>query len=210
METGVAIFPTHDAFAPADMARLAEERGHESLFFPEHTHIPAGRQTPSPGGGELPRRYAHTFDLFVAVTAAVTATSRLRVGSGICLVIERDPITTAKEMANHGTDPRRRMAVLRERVEAMKEIWTNDEASYAGEYVSFERIWSWPKPAQRPHPPVLVGGNGPGVPADAKVLEAYAEAGFQRAVHWLPSAARGPVERALDRYEAAIAEFHGE
>lgn len=234
METGVAIFPTHDAFAPADMARLAEERGHESLFFPEHTHIPAGRQTPSPGGGELPRRYAHTFDLFVAVTAAVTVTSRLRVGSGICLVIERDPITTAKEvasvdflsggrfefgvgagwnreeMANHGTDPRRRMAVLRERVEAMKEIWTNDEASYAGEYVSFERIWSWPKPAQRPHPPVLVGGNGPGVPADAKVLEAYAEAGFQRAVHWLPSAARGPVERALDRYEAAIAEFHGE
>lgn len=210
METGVAIFPTHDAFAPADMARLAEERGHESLFFPEHTHIPAGRQTPSPGGGELPRRYAHTFDLFVAVTAAVTATSRLRVGSGICLVIERDPITTAKEVANHGTDPPRRMAVLRERVEAMKEIWTNDEASYAGEYVSFERIWSWPKPAQRPHPPVLVGGNGPGVPADAKVLEAYAEAGFQRAVHWLPSAARGPVERALDRYEAAIAEFHGE
>ena len=210
METGVAIFPTHDAFAPADMARLAEERGHESLFFPEHTHIPAGRQTPSPGGGELPRRYAHTFDLFVAVTAAVTATSRLRVGSGICLVIERDPITTAKEVANHGTDPPRRMAVLRERVEAMKEIWTNDEASYAGEYVSFERIWSWPKPAQRPHPPVLVGGNGPGVPADAKVLEAYAEAGFQRAVHWLPSAARGPVECALDRYEAAIAEFHGE
>jgi alkanesulfonate monooxygenase SsuD/methylene tetrahydromethanopterin reductase-like flavin-dependent oxidoreductase (luciferase family) len=210
METGVAIFPTHDAFTPADLARLAEERGHESLFFPEHTHIPAGRQTPSPGGGELPRRYAHTFDLFVAVTAAVTATSRLRVGSGICRVIERDPITTAKEMANHGTDPRRRMAVLRERVEAMKEIWTNDEASYAGEYVSFERIWSWPKPAQRPHPPVLVGGNGPGVPADAKVLEAYAEAGFQRAVHWLPSAARGPVERALDRYEAAIAEFHGE
>jgi alkanesulfonate monooxygenase SsuD/methylene tetrahydromethanopterin reductase-like flavin-dependent oxidoreductase (luciferase family) len=203
METGVAIFPTHDAFAPADMARLAEERGHESLFCPEHTHIPAGRQTPSPGGGELPRRYAHTFDLFVAVTAAVTATSRLRVGSGICLVIGRDPITTAKEVASVDF-------LSGGRVEAMKEIWTNDEASYAGEYVSFERIWSWPKPAKRPHPPVLVGGNGPGVPADAKVLEAYAEAGFQRAVHWLPSAARGPVERALDRCEAAIAEFHGE
>jgi len=203
MDTGVAIFPTHDAIAPADLARLAEERGHESLFFPEHTHIPAARQTPSPGGGELPRRYAHTFDLFVAVTAAVTATSRLRVGSGICLVIGRDPITTAKEVASVDF-------LSGGRVEAMKEIWTNDEASYAGEYVSFERIWSWPKPAQRPHPPVLVGGNGPGVPADAKVLEAYAEAGFQRAVHWLPSAARGPVERALDRYEAAIAEFHGE
>jgi probable F420-dependent oxidoreductase len=276
MDTGVAIFPTHDAIPPADLARLAEERGHESLFFPEHTHIPASRATPHPSGRELPRRYAHTFDLFVAVTAAVSATTRLRVGSGICLVIERDPITTAKEvasvdylsggrfefgvgagwnreeMANHGTDPRRRMAVMRERVEAMKEIWTSEEASYAGEYVKFERIWSWPKPAQRPHPPVLVGGDGPGVldrvlafgdawfpnhapdgileraaelrsradrpvdlmvmgiPADAKVLEAYASAGFRRAVHWLPSAPRGPVERALDRYEAAIAEFYGE
>jgi probable F420-dependent oxidoreductase len=275
MDTGVAIFPTHDAIAPADMARLAEERGHESLFFPEHTHIPADRQSPWPGGPELPRKYAHTFDLFVAATAAVTVTSRLRVGSGICLVIERDPITTAKEvasvdylsggrfefgvgagwnreeMANHGTDPRRRMDLLRERVEAMKAIWTQDEASYDGEYVTFERIWSWPKPAQRPHPPVLVGGNGPGVvdrvlafgdawfpnygrsgildrveelrsraerpvglmvmgiPADAKVLEEYAAAGFQRAVHWLPSAPRGPVERAMDRFEAAVAEFHG-
>jgi probable F420-dependent oxidoreductase len=276
MDTGVAIFPTHDAIAPAEMARLAEERGHESLFFPEHTHIPADRQSPWPGGRELPRKYAHTVDLFVAVTAALTVTSRLRVGSGICLVVERDPIITAKEVAsvdylsggrfefgvgagwnreemvNHGTDPRRRMALLRERIEAMKAIWTCDEASYAGYYVAFERIWSWPKPAQRPHPPVLVGGNGPGVldrvlafgdawfpnharsgildraaelrsradrpvglmvmgvPADARVLEAYAEAGFQRAVHWLPSTPRGPVERALDRYESAIAEVNGE
>ena len=276
MDTGVAIFPTHDAIAPADVARLAEERGHESLFFPEHTHIPADRQSPWPGGRELPRKYAHTFDLFVAVTAALTVTSRLRVGSGICLVIERDPITTAKEvasvdylsggrfefgvgagwnreeMANHGTDPRRRMDLLRERVEAMTAIWSQDEASYAGEYVKFERIWSWPKLAQRPHPPVLVGGNGPGVvdrvlafgdawfpnygrsgildrvaelrsradrpvglmvmgvPADARVLEEYAAAGFQRAVHWLPSAPRGPVERAMDRFEAAVAEFHGD
>ena len=275
MDTGVAIFPTHNAISPADMARLAEERGLESLFFPEHTHIPASRESPWPDGGELPRKYAHTLDLFVAVTAAVTATSRLRVGSGICLLVERDPITTAKEvasvdflsggrfqfgvgagwnreeMANHGTDPRRRMAILRERVEAMKAIWTQDEASYAGEHVAFDQIWSWPKPAQRPHPPVLVGGNGPGVldrvlafgdawfpnhadgildraaelraradrpmalmvmgvPADAKVLEAYAAAGFKRAVHWLPSAPRGPVERALDRYEAAIADWYGE
>jgi probable F420-dependent oxidoreductase len=275
MDTGVAIFPTHNAISPAAMARLAEEHGHESLFFPEHTHIPASRESPWPDGGELPSKYVHTFDLFVAVTAAVTASSRLRVGSGICLLVERDPITTAKEvasvdflsggrfefgvgagwnreeMANHGTDPRRRMAILRERVEAMKAIWTQDEASYSGEHVAFDRIWSWPKPAQRPHPPVLVGGNGPGVldrvlafgdawfpnhadglldraaelraradrpvdlmvmgvPADAKVLEAYAAAGFNRAVHWLPSAPRGPVERALDRYEAAIAEWYGE
>jgi probable F420-dependent oxidoreductase len=276
MEFGVAIFPTHDAIAPADVARLAEERGYESLFFPEHTHIPASRDTPHPSGHELPRKYIHTYDLFVSVTAALTATSRLRVGSGICLVVERDPITTAKEvasvdfmsggrfefgvgagwnreeMANHGTDPRKRMAVMRERVEAMKEIWTHDVASYSGEYVSFDGIWSWPKPAQRPHPPVLVGGNGPGVldrvraygdawfpnfaredilsragelrsgtdrplslmvmgiPASAKVLEEYADAGFVRVVHWLPSAARGPVEQAMDRYEAAIAELHGE
>ena len=274
MDIGVAIFPTHNAIAPADVARLAEQRGHESLFFPEHTHIPASRETPYPGGNRLPRMYAHTFDLFVAVTAALTATSRLRVGSGVCLVIERDPIITAKEvasvdflsggrfefgvgagwnreeMANHGTDPRVRMAVMRERVAAMKAIWTSDEASYSGTYVSFDRIWSWPKPVQRPHPPVLVGGYGPGVldrvlafgdawfpnhapsvlerakelraradrpielmvmgvPADPRVLEAYEAAGFSRAVHWLPSAQRGPVERALDTFEAAVAEFTG-
>ena len=101
MDIGVAIFPTHDAIGPADVARLAEERGHESVFFPEHTHIPASLEVPSyPGGGEMPRRYAHTFDLFVAVTTALTATSRLRVGSGICLVVERDPIITAKEVAS--------------------------------------------------------------------------------------------------------------
>ena len=275
MDFGVAIFPTHDAISPADVARLAEQRGHESLFFPEHTHIPASRATPWPGGRPLPRRYSHTFDLFVASTAAVTATSRLRVGSGVCLVIERDPIITAKEvasvdrlsggrfefgvgagwnreeMANHGTDPRVRMAIMRERVEAMKAIWTCDEARYAGEHVRFERIWSWPKPVQRPHPPVLVGGDGPGVldrvlafgdawfpnhapsgildragelraraerpvaamvmgvPADPRVIEAYEQAGFSRAVHWLPSAPRGPVERAFDAFETAVAEYTG-
>jgi probable F420-dependent oxidoreductase len=274
MELGVAIFPTHQAIRPGDIARLAEERGQESLFFPEHTHMPADH-SPHPSGQSLPGRYAHTFDLFVAVTAAVTATSRLRIGSGVCLVIQRDPITTAKEvasvdylsggrfefgvgagwnrqeMANHGTDPRTRMALMRERVEAMKAIWTQDEASYSGTYVQFDRIWSWPKPAQRPHPPVLVGGDGAtvfdrvlafgdawmpnyapsgileraaelharaehpvslqvmGIPADPKALEAYAAAGFDRAVHWLPSAGRGPVERALDAWESAIAEFTG-
>jgi probable F420-dependent oxidoreductase len=268
MEFGVAIFPTHDAIRPGDVARLAEERGQESRFFPQHTHNPSGRP--------LPRRYAHTFDLFVALTAAVSATSRLRVGSGVCLVIQRDPIITAKEVAsvdylsggrfefgvgagwnreemeNHGTDPRKRMTVMRERVEAMKAIWTADEASYSGEFVRFDRIWSWPKPAQRPHPPVLVGGDGPtvfdrvlafgdawmpnyapsgileraaalraradrhislqviGIPADPKALAAYAAAGFDRAVHWLPSAGKGTVERAFDAWETAIAEFNGE
>ena len=187
MDFGVGYFPTHDAVGPGPFARLVQERGHESLFFAEHTHIPASRDSPYPGGGDLPRKYIHTYDLFVALTAAAAATSTLRIGSGICLVIERDPILTAKEvasldhlsggrfefgvgagwnreeMANHGTDPRRRMAIMQERIEAMKAIWTEDEASYAGEHVSFERIWSYPKPAQRPHPPILIGGDGPTV-----------------------------------------------
>jgi probable F420-dependent oxidoreductase len=228
-----------------------------------------------PGSDAVPDDFAHTYDVFVAATAAVAATSRLRVGTGVCLVVERDPIVTAKqvasvdvlsggrfefgvgagwnreEMANHGTDPRQRMAVLRERVEAMKEIWANEVATYRGKHVEFERIWSWPKPAQRPHPPVLVGGSGPTVldrvlpfgdawmptyasggildraaelkaradrpidlmvvdiPDDATVLETYAEAGSRRVVRVLPSVTRGPVERALDRFEAAIAEMHG-
>jgi probable F420-dependent oxidoreductase len=166
---------------------MVEERGQESLVFAEHTHIPASRESPYPAGGDLPPKYWHCYDLFVALTAAAAATSRLRVGSGICLIVERDPIVTAKEVAsidhlsggrllfgvgagwnreemrNHGTDPRTRMALMRERVEAMKAIWTQEEASYAGEYVAFERIWSHPKPAQRPHPPVLIGGHGPTV-----------------------------------------------
>jgi probable F420-dependent oxidoreductase len=276
MEFGIGYFPTHDAIDPGTFARLVEERGHESLFFAEHTHIPASRESPYPGGGELPRKYSHCYDLFVALTAAAAATSSLRIGSGICLVVERDPIVTAKEvasidhlsggrfefgvgagwnreeMANHGTDPRRRMRIMRERIEAMKEIWTTDEASYSGEYVSFERIWSWPKPAQRPHPPVLVGGLGPTVldrvlafgdawlpnygpdnlldrvqelrsradrpidvmamsaPADPRALESLVEAGFRRAVRWIPSANRGVVEAALERWESAIAELGGE
>jgi probable F420-dependent oxidoreductase len=275
MDIGVAMFPTHDAIGPTQLARLAEEHGYESLFFPEHSHIPASRTTPYGGGGELPRKYLHTYDLFVAVTAAAVATTTLRVGSGICLVVQRDPIHTAKavasvdhlsggrfefgvgagwnreEMANHGTDARRRMAIMHERIEAMKAIWTQDEASYAGEYVNFERIWAWPKPAQRPHPPVLVGGSGPhvldrvldfgdawfpnyapqsilerakellaraersidlmvmGIPADAGAIEAYERAGFRRVVHWLPSAGRSVVERAMERFEAAVDEVHG-
>jgi probable F420-dependent oxidoreductase len=187
MEFGVGYFPTHDGMSPGALARMVQERGQESLFFAEHTHIPASRDTPWSGGDELPQKYWHCYDLFVALTAAAEATTSLRVGSGVCLVIERDPIVTAKavasvdhlsggrlefgvgagwnreEMRNHGTDPRKRMAILRERIEAMKAIWTQDEASYHGEHVDFERIWSYPKPAQRPHPPILVGGDGPTV-----------------------------------------------
>ena len=187
MKFGVAIFPTEAVQPPSEIAAMAEERGFECLLFPEHTHIPASRESPYPGGGELPSWYARTFDPFVALSAAAAATSRLLIGTGICLVIERDPIITAKEVASvdvlsggrflfgvgagwnveemrgHGTEASRRFGVMRERIEAMKAIWTEDEASYSGRYVGFERIWCWPKPAQKPHPPVLVGGNGPRV-----------------------------------------------
>src|SRR5919198_220563 len=165
MDFGLAIFPTDDAIPPPDLGRMAEERGFESLWFPEHTHIPASRQTPYPGGGELPREYSHTLDPFVALTAAAMVTERLRIATGICLVTERDPITTAKEVAsldrisdgrflfgvgagwnleemrNHGTDPEHRFRIMRERIEAMKAIWTQDEASYDGRYVEIDRVW---------------------------------------------------------------------
>jgi len=184
---GLAIFPTEASPPPDELGRLAEERGFESLFFPEHTHIPASRRTPYPVGGDLPPEYSRLYDPFVALTAAAAATDRLLVGTGICLVVERDPIVTAKEVAsidrlsggrfifgvgagwnheemeNHGTDPGRRFGVMRERVEAMKAIWTEEEASYSGDHVTFERIWQWPKPLQAPHPPVILGGHGKGV-----------------------------------------------
>ena len=209
MRFGIAIFPTDETPDPATIARLVEERGFESLFFTEHTHIPASRQTPYPRGGELPREYSRTYDPFVALTAAAAATERLRVGTGICLVIERDPIITAKEVAsldrlsggrflfgvgagwnveemeNHGTDPRRRFSLLRERIEAMKAIWTEDEATYHGEHVDFERIWCWPKPVQEPHPPVLVGGNA------ERVLDRVVAFGDE----WMPNRFSGLTER---------------
>jgi probable F420-dependent oxidoreductase len=203
---GITMFPTDYAVDPDQLAQMAEERGFESLFLPEHTHIPAGRDTPYPAGGELPEMYWHTYDPFVALTAAAAATERLLLGTGICLVVERDPITTAKEvasvdrlsggrflfgvgagwnreeMANHGTDPRRRFGVMGERVEAMKAIWSEDEASYHGRFVDFDRIWAWPKPLQRPHPPIIVGGNG------ARVLERVIAFGDE----WMPNRIENP------------------
>jgi probable F420-dependent oxidoreductase len=184
---GIGYFPTDEGADPATLARLVEEREFESLLFTDHTHIPAGRETPWPVGGDLPREYSRIYDPFVALAVAAGATERLLIGTGICLVVERDPIVTAKavssvdrlsggrmlfgvgsgwnleEMRNHGTDPARRFGLMRERVEAMKAIWTQDEASYHGRQVDFDRIWCWPKPLQEPHPPVLVGGNGRGV-----------------------------------------------
>jgi probable F420-dependent oxidoreductase len=205
MKYGVAIFPTDYAIRPDELARATEDRGFESIFFPEHTHIPASRRTPFPRGGELPREYSHTIDPFVAMTMAAAATKKLKLATGICLVIERDPIVLAKEVAsvdlasngrvifgigggwnaeemeNHGTVFKSRWKLLRERVEAMKELWTRDEASYQGEFVKFDRVWCWPKPAQRPYPPILLGSHGP--------------RGLQRVVRycdgWLPNAGRG-------------------
>ena len=185
MKFGIAIFPTDYAIPMTELAPAVEERGFESLWVAEHTHIPASRQTPWPGGAELPRDYWHALDPFVALTAAATVTSSLRVATGVCLVIERDPIVTAKEvasldhvsggrflfgvgggwnreeMANHGTRYETRWKLLRERVEGMKAIWTREESEYHGEFVNFDPIWSWPKPVQKPHPPILLGGNGP-------------------------------------------------
>ena len=185
MHVGALMFPTDYAIRPDALARAAEERGYESLCFPEHTHIATSRRSPWPGGPTLPKEYWHTHDLFVALAMAAAATTRLRLGSGICLLVERDPITTAKEVAtldflsggrflfgigggwnaeemeDHGTEFRTRWKLLRERVAAMKRIWTEDEASFEGELVRFPPLWSWPKPVQKPHPPILLGGHGP-------------------------------------------------
>ena len=182
---GIAMFATDYAMAPQDVARAVEERGFESLWLPEHTHIPASRRSPWPGGADLPKEYWHTYDLFVALTAAAMATTRLKVATGICLVIERDPIVMAKEVAsldrlsngrfifgigggwnaeemeNHGANFKTRWRLLRERVLAMKQIWTKEEAEYHGAFVNFDKIWCHPKPAQKPHPPIIMGGDGP-------------------------------------------------
>jgi probable F420-dependent oxidoreductase len=213
MKFGVAIFPTADVPTPAELGRMAEERGFESLLFPEHTHIPASRESPYPAGGELPPEYSRTYDPFPALMAAADATERLLVGTAICLVIERDPIITAKEVAtvdrlsggrflfgvgagwnveemrNHGTDAHHRFGIMRERIEAMKAIWSQEEATYHGRHVSFERIWCWPKPVQRPHPPILVGGNGP------KVLDRVLAFGDE----WMPNRVKD--DQIIPRFE---------
>ena len=184
MDFGAVMFSTDYSIRPDDLARLLEDRGFESMWVPEHSHIPADRSSPWPGGSELPREYWHTYDPFVALTAAAAVTTNLKLGTGICLVIERDPIMLAKEvasvdrlsggrfilgigggwnreeMANHGSRFRSRWRLLRERILAMKEIWTQEEPEYHGEFVNFDKMWAYPKPVQRPHPPILMGGDG--------------------------------------------------
>jgi probable F420-dependent oxidoreductase len=183
MRVGVFYFPTDYGINIAELARALEERGFGSLYVPEHTHIPTSRRSPFPGGGELPKKYSHTHDPFVGLSFAAAATKKLLVGTGICLIPERDPIVTAKcvasldqlsggrfifgigggwnveEMENHGARYETRFKLMRERVLAMKALWTEEEASFHGEFVDFDPVWSWPKPAQRPRPPILLGGE---------------------------------------------------
>lgn len=184
MDFGVAIFCTDESADPATVARMTEERGFESLFVPEHTHIPVSRRTPYPAGGDLPPEYSRIHDPLVALAFAAAATTTLKLGTAVMLVGQRDPIVTAKaiasldvlssgrlllgvgagwnieEMSDHGVDPSRRFGRMRESVEAMRALWTQDEAAYAGAQVAFEAAWSWPKPVQPDGPPVLIGGHG--------------------------------------------------
>ncbi len=185
MQFGAAMFFTAYSMPPSELALALEQRGFESLWVPEHSHVPLPRTTPFPGGGDLPRPYYDLLDPFVALTAAAAATQRLRLGTGVCLVTQRDPIQTAKlvasldqvsagrflfgigngwnaeEMADHGTAFATRHKLARERIEAMKAIWTETQAEYHGEFVDFGPLLAWPKPVQRPHPPIIVGGAFP-------------------------------------------------
>jgi len=185
MQFGVTMFPADYAMDVAELGREAEARGFESLWFPEHTHMPAATTLNSAGTAPLADEYRHTLDQFVVLGAVAAATSTIKLGTGICLVIQRDPILLAKEVAsvdylskgrllfgigagwnrpeieNHGVPYARRFRVMRERIQAMKAIWTNDVAEYHGDFVNFDPINSWPKPIQQPHPPIIVGGDSP-------------------------------------------------
>src|ERR1700710_668150 len=183
MKFGISTFVTDDGIDTVSLARAIEERGFESLIIAEHTHIPASRESAYPGGGELPEVYYKPLDPFVALAAAAAVTSRIELFTGIALLIQRDPIITAKEAASidlisggrfvfgvgagwnleelrdHGTEPKKRGALLDERIEAIKALWTSEPAEYHGEYVNFEPSYSRPKPVQQPHPPIFIGGD---------------------------------------------------
>ena len=205
MDFGVNIFPCEYSISPTVLGPELEERGFESLWVAEHSHIPRDRTAPWPGGDVLPQMYYDAMDPFVVLSAVAAVTEKLKVATGIALVVQRDPIQTAKEVAsldvlskgrflfgigagwsleemeNHGTDPTRRFGLMRERIEAMKSIWANEESEYHGAQVNFDPIISNPKPTQKPHPPIHVGGIFPG--------------GLNRAVRygngWIPIAGRG-------------------
>jgi probable F420-dependent oxidoreductase len=205
MHCGVTMFPTDYSIPPHDLAVEAEARGFESVWLPEHSHIPTSRKSPWPGGAELPKQYYDSYDPFVSLGAAAAVTKKIRLGFGICLVIERDPIHTAKEvstldrlsngrvlfgigggwnaeeMANHGTAFDTRFKLMRERVQAMKEIWTQTKPKFSGELVKFDEMMQWPKPVQKPHPPIIVGGA---FPHAARRAVAYGDG-------WIPIGGRG-------------------
>jgi len=219
MEFGICMFATDYSMQAADLAVAVEERGLDALFVPDHTHIPANRDTQFTLGGDLPPDYSHNVDMFLTLAAAAAVTKRIRLGTGICLVTERDPIITAKEVAsldhisggrvdfgigwgwnreeleNHGVAWERRWKVARERIEAMKAIWTQDEATYHGEFVNFERIQSWPKPVQKPYPPIFIGGDAAGT---FKRLQRYGDG-------WIPMLAT--VGSKFDLKDARMAEI---
>ena len=186
MRFGVFTYASADSdVGLVQLAQALEERGFESLFLPEHSHIPVSRRTPYPGGGDLPEVYKRLLDPLIGLAAVASVTERLLLGTAVCLPNERDLITLAKEVStldhlsggrlvlgvgagwnveeleNHGGNPLRRWATLRERVLAMKEIWAHDEAEFEGESIAFQALWQWPKPLQQPHPPILIGGHGP-------------------------------------------------
>jgi len=208
MRFGVATFITDYGIRPDALGRALEERGFDSLFIAEHSHIPVSRESPWPEGGELPRRYYRTLDPFVALTAVAAVTTRLVLGTGIALLPQRDAIHTAKqvasldlvsdgrfafgvgvgwnreEMRNHGTDPTTRGALIDEQLAALKQIWTTEQAEYHGEHVDFDPIYLWPKPVQQPHPPIYLGGESP---AALRRLATYGDA-------WLPRAHTAPEE----------------
>ena len=212
MQIGAAMFFTDYSITAPVLGRALEERGFESLWAPEHSHIPVGTKSSFPLWDEIPKKYYDVMDPFVTLSAAAVATETLKLGTGICLVMQRDPIQTAKlvasidrisngrflfgvgngwnaeEMADHGTAYKTRNKLARERIEAMKEIWTQSKAEYHGEMVDFPPMMMWPKPVQQPYPPVIVGGSWP-----------YAA---RRAVRygdgWIPHAALPPHDDVTD------------
>ena len=220
MDIGASMFFTDYSMTPAALGRALEERGFESVWAPEHSHIPASRRSPWPGGADLPKRYYDAMDPFVSLTAAAAVTTKLKMGTGVCLVNQRDPIQTAKlvssidqvsqgrflfgigigwnaeEMENHGTVFASRAKLVRERIEAMKEIWTKPKAEYHGEFVNFDEIMAWPKPVTKPHPPVIMGGA---FPQGARRALRYCNG-------WIPIAGRAPIEESLRAFKQMAAE----
>jgi probable F420-dependent oxidoreductase len=212
LKFGAAMFFTDYSMTPGELGTALEERGFESVWAPEHSHIPLSRKTPPAGGGELAKKYYDTMDPFVTLTMAAAATKSLKVANGVCLVAQRDPIQTAKlvasidqvsggrflfgigngwnqdEMENHGTVFTTRHKLARERVEAMKAIWTQSKPEYHGEFVNFDPMMAWPKPVQKPHPPVIVGGA---FPYSARRAIRYGDG-------WIPHAARNTYAEIAD------------